>query len=115
MFYRRRDCCEKVCWNTKGYYGNVEYSREDALLYGKVLGINSLISYEGESVAELQQDFEGAVDDYLEVCAENGTELEKAYKGSFNVRIAPQLHKKVVDVFDFTKQVAERHGGRSGV
>lgn len=49
----------------KGYYGSVEYSSEDVLLYGKVLGINSLISYEGESVAELQQDFEGAVDDYL--------------------------------------------------
>ena len=58
----------------KGYYGSVEYSSEDVLLYGKVLGINSLISYEGESVAELQQDFEGAVDDYLEMCAENGTE-----------------------------------------
>ena len=79
----------------KGYYGSVEYSSEDVLLYGKVLGINSLISYEGESVAELQQDFEGAVDDYLEVCAENGTEPEKTYKGSFNVRIAPQLHKKL--------------------
>ena len=37
----------------KGYYGSVEYSSEDVLLYGKVLGINSLISYEGESVAEL--------------------------------------------------------------
>lgn len=47
------------------------------MLYGKVLGINSLISYEGESVTELQRDFEGAVDDYLEVCAENGTEPEK--------------------------------------
>ena len=79
----------------KGYYGSVEYSSEDVLLYGKVLGINSLISYEGESVAELQQDFEGAVDDYLEMCAENGTEPEKTYKGSFNVRIAPQLHKKL--------------------
>ena len=76
----------------KGYYGSVEYSREDALLYGKVLGINSLISYEGESGAELPQEFDGAVDDYLEVCAETGTEPEKTYKGSFNVRIAPQLH-----------------------
>ena len=37
----------------KGYYGSVEYSSEDVLLYGKVLGINSLISYEGESVAEM--------------------------------------------------------------
>ena len=65
------------------------------MLYGKVLGINSLISYEGESVTELQRDFEGAVDDYLEVCAEKWNRAGKTYKGSFNVRIAPQLHKKL--------------------
>lgn len=66
----------------RGYYESVEYSSEDALLYGKVLGINSLISYEGESVAELQRDFERAVDDYLKVCAENGTEPEVSQKCS---------------------------------
>ena len=49
----------------KGYYGSVEDSIEDALLYGKVLGIDSFIAYEGERVAELQQDFEWAVNDYL--------------------------------------------------
>lgn len=50
----------------KDYIGSVEFSEEDQLFYGKVLGIHSLISYEGESAKELIQDFHEAVDDYLE-------------------------------------------------
>ena len=80
----------------KGYIGSVEFSEEDALFYGKVLGIRALISYEGENSADLIADFHGAVDDYLELCAQSGTEPEKAYKGSFNVRISPELHKQAV-------------------
>lgn len=80
----------------KGYVGSVEFSEEDALFYGKVLGIRALISYEGTNAAELVTDFHGAVDDYLELCAQSGTEPEKAYKGSFNVRISPELHKQAV-------------------
>ena len=80
----------------KGYLGSVEFSEEDALFYGKVLGIRALISYEGTNAAELVADFHGAVDDYLELCAQSGTEPEKAYKGSFNVRISPELHKQAV-------------------
>ena len=79
-----------------GYVGSVEFSEEDALFYGKVLGIRALISYEGTNASELVADFHGAVDDYLEVCAQSGTEPEKAYKGSFNVRISPELHKQAV-------------------
>ena len=80
----------------KGYVGSVEFSEEDALFYGKVLGIRGLISYEGTNAAELVTDFHGAVDDYLELCAQSGTEPKKAYKGSFNVRISPELHKQAV-------------------
>ena len=50
----------------KGYVGSVEFSEADGIFYGKVMGIHSLISYEGESVKELLDDFHGAVDDYLE-------------------------------------------------
>ena len=78
----------------KGYVGTVEYSDKDNILFGKVLGIKGLVSYEGESVGELRRDFEEAVDDYLEICAAKNIEPEKTYKGSFNVRIAPELHKK---------------------
>ena len=55
----------------KGYYGTVEYSMADNVLFGKVLGIKGLISYEGDSVQALKQDFKDAIDDYLEMCAEN--------------------------------------------
>ena len=53
----------------KGYIGSIEFSEEDRLFYGKVMGIRSLISYEGKSAAELIDDFHNAVDDYLEMCA----------------------------------------------
>ena len=55
-----------------------------------------MISYEGESVEGLKEDFEAAVDDYLDLCAEKGLEPEKVYRGSFNVRISPELHKNLV-------------------
>ena len=79
----------------KGYVGSVEFSEEDGVLFGKVLGIRALISYEGESGKELLADFHSAVDDYLSLCAEKDIEPERAYKGSFNVRISPELHKKI--------------------
>ena len=78
----------------KGYTGTIEYSREDDLLYGKVLGIRSLISYEGKTGKELEEDFKEAVDTYLKDCKEQGLEPEKPFKGSFNIRISPKLHKK---------------------
>ena len=80
----------------KGYLGSVEFSEEDGLFYGKVMGVRSLISYEGETAKELLEDFHGAVDDYLETCAAEGKQPEVAYKGSFNVRISPELHKRLV-------------------
>ncbi len=73
----------------KGYVGSIEFSEEDALFFGKVMGIRSLISYVGENAADLISDFHSAVDDYLAVCEAQGREPEKAYKGSFNVRISP--------------------------
>ncbi len=79
----------------KGYVGSVEFSEEDGLFFGKVMGLRSLLSYEGSSAAELVADFHAAVDDYLSLCAAEGTEPEKAYKGSFNVRVSPELHKKL--------------------
>lgn len=80
----------------KGYVGSVEFSESDGLFYGKVQGIRSLISYEGTDAKQLVEDFHSAVDDYLTLCAEKGVEPEKAYKGSFNIRISPELHKQAV-------------------
>ncbi|WP_291857517.1 type II toxin-antitoxin system HicB family antitoxin [Marinilabilia sp.] len=78
----------------KGYTGSIEYSKEDDLLYGKVLGINGLISYEGKTGSELEAGFKEVVDAYLSDCEEEGVTPEKPFKGSFNVRISAELHQK---------------------
>ncbi|GAA0891032.1 hypothetical protein GCM10009122_07110 [Fulvivirga kasyanovii] len=78
----------------KGYTGSIEYSQEDNLLYGKVLGIRGLISYEGETGQQLEKDFKEAVDTYLNDCKAAEKKPEKPFKGSFNVRISATLHQK---------------------
>ena len=80
----------------KGYIGSVEFSQEDRTFFGKVQGIRSLISYEGTTAEELMKDFIESVDEYLESCKKDGLPPEVAYKGSFNVRISPELHKAAV-------------------
>ncbi|WP_455500940.1 type II toxin-antitoxin system HicB family antitoxin [Gemmiger sp.] len=60
----------------KGYDGSVDFSKEDGIFYGKVIGIQALISYEGKNEEELLADFHNAVDDYLEICKVQGKEPE---------------------------------------
>lgn len=79
----------------KGYSGTIEYSAADKILHGKVLGIRSLLCYEGNTLDSLRGDFEGVINDYLETCAKDGIEPEKPYKGSFNVRVSPELHRSL--------------------
>lgn len=81
----------------KGYIGSIEISEKDNCLYGQVLGLpaDSLISYEGQTVKELKEDFEGAIDDYLIFCEEQGIVPHKTYSGSLNVRLTPAIHLRV--------------------
>jgi predicted HicB family RNase H-like nuclease len=78
----------------KDFLASVHFSSEDEVFYGKVLGINDLISFEGSSVRELKKSFQEAIEDYLETCEQVGKEPNKTYKGTFNVRIPTQLHKE---------------------
>ena len=68
----------------KGYIGNVEFSEEDEVFFGKVLGIRSLVSYEGVTEEDLIKDFHDAVDDYLALCEAEGGKPERVCKGNFN-------------------------------
>lgn len=59
--------------NYKSYIGSIEYSEEDKYYFGKLLGTGKdYITYEGKTLAELKNDFEGAVDDYIASCAARG-------------------------------------------
>ena len=78
----------------KNYVGTVEFSEEDKVFFGRVIGITDSISFEGDTVESLIEDFQNAVDEYLEFCKETGKEPQQQYKGSFNVRISADLHRK---------------------
>jgi predicted HicB family RNase H-like nuclease len=78
----------------KGFIGSVHYAAEDRVFYGKVEGVNDLISFEGSSVDELEEGFQYMVDKHVEDCEKNDIPLEKSYKGNLNIRLSPDLHKK---------------------
>ncbi|MBD8593842.1 MULTISPECIES: type II toxin-antitoxin system HicB family antitoxin [unclassified Pseudomonas] len=96
----------------RGYFGSIEASPEDDCLYGKAQFIRALISYEGQTVAQLIAAFRAAVDDYLETCADLKVTPEISCKGSFNVRIGHELHlaasiaanRQSITLNDLTKQ-----------
>lgn len=52
----------------KGYLGSVEFSEEEAVFFGKIMNIRSLISYEGKNVMGLSEQFREAVDEYSSIC-----------------------------------------------
>lgn len=78
----------------KGYSAKPEYSADDQVFYGKVLGISDLVDFYTENAKEIENEFHAAVDDYLSFCEEIGKEPQRAYSGSFNVRVSSELHKK---------------------
>jgi predicted HicB family RNase H-like nuclease len=77
----------------KDYLASIHFSSEDEVFYGKILGIDDLVSFEGSSVKELKKAFQEAVEDYIETCKEIGMEPNKTYKGTFNVRIGADMHR----------------------
>ena len=78
----------------KGYIGKVEIDYEAGILYGEVIIVRDVITYEGTSVDEIQKAFRESVDDYLEFCAQRKESPEKPFSGKFVVRLPAELHRK---------------------
>jgi len=78
----------------KGFIGSVHYASEDRVFYGKVEGVNDLISFEGSNVDDLEEGFRYMVDEHIRDCTKKNIPLEKSYKGNLNIRLSPELHKK---------------------
>lgn len=72
----------------------MHFSAKDEIFFGRIEGINDLVTFEGENVKQLKSAFQEAVNDYLELCDQAGKPVTKSYKGSFNVRIPRELHRK---------------------
>lgn len=50
----------------KGYYTLIHFDSEDKVLYGKIEGIDDLVTFESDSAKEIEKEFHDAVDDWLE-------------------------------------------------
>jgi predicted HicB family RNase H-like nuclease len=77
----------------KGYEGTAEIDMSRNLCRGKILFIKDLVTYQAETPADLERQFREAIDDYRETCKDLGRAPAKPFKGQFNVRIAPELHR----------------------
>lgn len=80
----------------KGYLGSAELDTTSLTLVGKLLFIRDVIAYSSSTPEGLRSAFEEAVDDYLATCAEVGDQPEIPCKGSFNVRVGPDLHREAM-------------------
>jgi predicted HicB family RNase H-like nuclease len=82
----------------RGYTARVELDDRDGIFVGRILGIRSIISFHGKTVAGLRSEFAMAVDDYLAECKERGIEPEKAASGKLLLRVPPEIHGKALVV-----------------
>lgn len=79
----------------KGYIGRVEFDADANMLHGEVLGIRDVVTFQADSVPELQKAFRESVDDYLAFCKSRGETPDKPLSGKFVVRINPDLHRRL--------------------
>jgi predicted HicB family RNase H-like nuclease len=80
----------------KGYHGAVEVDPEAGILFGRVLDLDAVLTFEAETVPEAVAAFRDTVDDYLDWCAERGKQPEKPFSGKLVLRIPPNVHHDAV-------------------
>ncbi len=83
--------------NYKEFIATVHFSSDDDVFFGKIEGIDDLITFEGNTVADLKLAFQESVEEYISLCKKTGKQAHKSYKGSFNIRISPSLHRKAAE------------------
>jgi len=69
-----------------------EHSAEDKIIVGRILDIDDIISFHGESVAEFESNFHAAIENYLAASKKLGSAPEKPASGKVMLRIAPEVH-----------------------
>jgi|ERR687896_1089778 predicted HicB family RNase H-like nuclease len=89
----------------KGYLGSAEFDEEERVFHGKLEYIRALVTYEATDADGLVNAFHEAADSYLELCKRKSYTPEIPFKGSFNIRPGPELHRQAA--------IAASHAGIS--
>ena len=75
-----------------GYTASMSFNTDDKIIVGRVLDVDDIITFHGESVAEFEAAFHAAVDGYIAACKQLGSAPEKPASGKMMLRIAPTVH-----------------------
>jgi predicted HicB family RNase H-like nuclease len=76
----------------RGYIASMAFDAEDKIIAGRVLDIDDIISFHGESIGEFEANFRMVVDDYIAACESLGGAPEKPASGKLMLRVAPTVH-----------------------
>jgi predicted HicB family RNase H-like nuclease len=87
----------------KGYTGRMEVDDEAGIIFGRVIGLRDVITFQGKTVQEARQAFQDSVDDYLEFCAERGEDPERPFSGELVVRVNPDIHQALTSLAETRK------------
>ena len=76
----------------KGYTVSMVFDAQGKVIVGRVLDIDDISSFHGESVAEFESNFQASIEDYLAASKALGSAPEKPASGKVMLRIAPEVH-----------------------
>ena len=79
----------------KGLSAHIELDPDDNIFFGRVLGVQDIIGFHGETVKELTSDFHNAINHYLDDCKQRGEKPNKPYSGKLTLRIPPETHADI--------------------
>lgn len=89
----------------QGYSAGIEFDPDGKIIVGRVLDIDDIITFHGASVAEFEQAFHEAIDDYLAACEKLGQAPEKPASGKLMLRVDPSVQAAALK--------AAAHAGKS--
>ncbi len=101
--------------NYKGFTAKVEFSADDNVFFGRLLGIDAIVTFHAETVEELKSSMKESVDFYIEVCEKKGKKPKKNYSGKLMFRLPSELHARIAEtaakrgksINEFGKEVFE--------
>jgi predicted HicB family RNase H-like nuclease len=76
----------------KGYVGTIE--ADEGAFAGRVAGLRDVVTFGGETFAEVERAFRDSVDDYLAFCAARGEPPDRRYSGKIPLRVDPEVHRR---------------------
>lgn len=79
----------------KEYIGRVEFDDGAGIFHGEGINLRDVITFYGSSVAQLREEMQKSVEEYLEFCREQGREPEEPFSGEIVIQADPKLHRRV--------------------